>query len=481
MNANRDELVSVCPADPSDVVGRFAVARPTDVDDAVARARAAFPAWRDAGFEARATVIRRFRDLAAERHEALAHLIAREVGKAVWDARGESKLIAAKVDVTLGEGMQAVATMEAAAGARATFHPRGVLCVLGPFNFPAHLPNGHMVPALATGNTVVFKPSELTPAVGAWMAGLWTEAGLPAGVLEVVHGMGETGASLATHEDVDGILFTGSYTTGRALKEATLDQPGKILALEMGGKNAIVVLEDADLPLAIAETAMSIAVSTGQRCSCASRLFVHERIIDDFSVRLVAVLSGMKIGMPLDESVFMGPLVSTAAAHEVERFRAMAADAGGERVLSIDPGRPAPWVGPGLVRFESTEQVHPYQREEMFGPEAALYPIGDLDEAITAVNDSDYGLAASIMTRDRSRYEHCVGRIRTGLLNWNKGTTGASGKLPFGGSGKSGNDRPAGISAAVYCTQPQSHLENEAGFDANALPPGMPNPEDTGA
>jgi succinylglutamic semialdehyde dehydrogenase len=476
MSGVHGELVSVSPADPQDRLGRFPIARPGDVADAVARARAAFPAWRDAGDEARVAVIRRFRDLAAAKSEALAQLIAREVGKAIWDARAEAKLLPAKVDVTLGEGMRAVATLEAGPGARATYHPRGVLAVLGPFNFPAHLPNGHIVPALATGNTVVHKPSELAPATGAFVAELWREAGLPAGVLELVQGLGETGAVLAAHADVDGVLFTGSYATGRALQAMTLDQPGKLLALEMGGKNAIVVLEDADLALAVAESALSIAASTGQRCSCASRLFVHASRIDEFAERLCRVLARVVIGMPLDERVFMGPLVSAAAARKVEQFRALAREAGGERVLAVDPGRPAPWVGPGLVRFAGTAQAHSYQREEMFGPEAALYPIHDLDEAIAAVNDSDYGLVASVMTRERSRYEYAIGRIRTGLLNWNRGTIGASGKLPFGGGKKSGNDRPAGIASALYCTVPQAHLESAGGFDPASLPPGMPAP-----
>jgi len=473
-----DEITSISPADPRDVLGRFAVADARDVDAAVTRARGAFPAWRDAGFEARAAVIRRFRDLAAAKTETLANLIAREMGKAIWDARGEAKLLPAKVDVTLGEGMQAVAPIEVGPGIRSTVHPRGLLAVLGPYNFPAHLPNGHIVPALATGNTVVFKPSELTPAVGAFMAALWREAGLPDGVFELVQGFGATGAALAGHADVDGVLFTGSYATGRVLEELTLDQPGKLLALEMGGKNAIVVLEDADLELALAETALSICATTGQRCSCASRLFVHERVIDAFAERLTRLLARVKGGMPLDESVFMGPLASMAAAEKVLRYRGLAREAGAERLLAVDPGRPLPWVGPGLVRFASTAQDHPYQREEIFGPEAALYPIRDLDEAIAAVNDSDYGLVASLFTANRTHYEHAIGRIETGLLNWNKGTIGASGKLPFGGSKRSGNDRPAGISAGLYCTTHQAHLENTAGFDAAALPPGMPRPGD---
>jgi len=471
-----DYLHSVSPAAPRDVLGRFPVADAAAVDAAVARARAAGPAWRDAGFEARAGRLRRFAALARERAETGARLVAREVGKALWDARAEVRLLAAKVEATLAEGMRFVAPIEAGPGARAEWVPRGVLAVLGPFNFPAHLPNGHLVPALATGNTVVLKPSELAPAVGAWMAGLWREAGLPEGVLELVQGRADTGRALALHADVDGVLFTGSWTVGRALAQATLDRPGKLLALEMGGKNAMVVCADADLELAVAEAAISIAATTGQRCSSLSRIFVETPILDPFADALARMLAGLRIGPPLDESVFMGPLVSCGAFEKALRYRALAAEAGGERIALPAPEAAAPWIGPGLVRFTSSRQDHPYHREEIFAPEAGLYPVTDLDEAIAAVNDADYGLAASVMTRDRARWETCTRRIRTGILNWNRGTIGASGRLPFGGRGRSGNDRPAGILASVYCTVPQARLEHAGGFDAAALPPGMPQP-----
>jgi succinylglutamic semialdehyde dehydrogenase len=295
-------------------------------------------------------------------------------------------------------------------------------------------------------------------------------------VLEIVHGGADTGRDLAGHEDVDGVLFTGSYAAGRALAAAAIDQPGKLLALEMGGNNPLLVLCDADLDLAVGEAALSIAVTTGQRCSCAGRLVVERGILDAFQEKLVRVLSGLRVGPPLEEGVFMGPLVSRAACDRLAAARELAGDAGGERVLLAPPSLPPPYVGPGLVRFASAAQTHPCQREEIFGPEAAIYPVGDLDEAIAAANDSEYGLAAAVFTRDRAKYEHCIGRIRTGILNWNKGTVGASGRLPFGGSGRSGNDRPAGITSTVYCTFPQAHLEREAGLDPEALPPGMPRP-----
>jgi len=470
-------LVSTAPADPTDELGRFAVADAGAVDAAVARARAAFPEWRDAGLEARARVLRRFRDLAARRVEEGARLLAREVGKALWDARAEARLLAPKVDATLEDGLRFVAPIEPGPGARAVFHPRGVLAVLGPFNFPAHLPNGHVVPALATGNTVVLKPSDKAPAVGAWMAELWREAGLPEGVLEVVQGPGETGRELALHPDVDGVLFTGSWPVGRALREATVDRPEKLLALEMGGKNAVVVLEDADLDLAAAETAISICATTGQRCSSASRVFVAREVLEPFAERLVRLLRGLVVGPPLDEGVFMGPLISTGAAERVARYRALSREAGGERLVDVDPGLPPPYAGPGLARFAGARQDHPYHRDEIFGPEAGLYPVADLDEAIAAADDSDYALVASVFTRDRGAFERCAGRIRTGVLNWNRGTVGASGRLPFGGLRRSGNDRPAGVLATLYCTAPQaSLLREEGGLDPDALPPGLPRP-----
>ena len=471
-----DVLVSRCPADRADVVGRFAVADAHDVADAVARARAAARGWRDAGFETRAAVLYRFAALARERVEALAVLIAREVGKALWDARAEASLLATKVDATLADGMRFVADIEAGPGARATFHPRGVLAVLGPFNFPAHLPNGHIVPALATGNAVVLKPSELAPAVGAWLAALWSEAGLPRGVLEVVHGGAEAGRALALHPDVDGVLFTGSWRAGRALAEAVLDQPGKLLALEMGGKNAMIVCADADLDLAVAEAALSICATTGQRCSSLSRIFVETPLLEAFGARLARVLGSVRAGAPLDPGVFMGPLVSDAAHARLLRYRALALEAGGERLAAGPTALPAPFAAPGLTLFGDASQSHAYHRDEIFAPEAGVYPVVDLDHAIAAVNDCDYGLAASVMTADRARYEHAIGRVRTGILNWNRGTIGASGRLPFGGARRSGNDRPAGILSTLYCATSQSHLEYAGGFDPKTLPPGMPRP-----
>ncbi len=320
-------LESVSPSDPSDVVGRFPSADDAAVADGVARAREAFPHWRDAGAAARAAVLERFARIASERAAELSVLIAREVGKARWDALAEARLLAPKVAVTLAEGMDLVRAHEAAPGQRATYRPRGVLAVCGPFNFPAHLPNGHIAPALATRNTVVFKPSAIAPAVGAWMAERWRDAGLPDGVLEVVQGGPETGRALA-RADVDGILFTGSYATGRALIEATLDAPQKLLALELGGSNAIIVCADADLDLAVSECALSIAATTGQRCTAARRIFVERPVREAFQHKLVAVLEGLRVTRGSSSSarsrrrrVASACCASTRVAHRPTRAR----------------------------------------------------------------------------------------------------------------------------------------------------------------
>ena len=469
-----DPLVSTAPADPNDEIGRFPRATPTAIDAAIDRARTAFPAWRDLGLAGRAAILERFAALVEPRSEELARLVAREVGKALWEARAEARLVPAKVAVSLGPGQDFTRTLDVGGGARCTFHPRGVLAVLGPFNFPAHLPNGHVVPALAAGNTVVFKPSDAAPAVGAWLAEAWSAAGLPDGVLEVVQGGADTGRTLAEHPGVDGVLFTGSYAVGRSLREATLDQPWKILALEMGGKNAMIVLADADLELAAAEAAVSIAATAGQRCTSLSRIFAAREVLEPFAEQLAARLAGLTIGDPLAEETFMGPLVSRASAERALRYQQAATDAGGEWLVTPRGDLRPPFAAPGVARFEDAAQDHAFVRDEIFAPLASLHPIADLDEGIEAVNDSDFGLAAAVMTRTRTSYEHAIGRIRTGLLNWNRGTIGASGKLPFGGLGRSGNDRPAGVVASVYCTVPQAHLEHDGGFDPAALPPGVP-------
>jgi succinylglutamic semialdehyde dehydrogenase len=469
------EIVSVDPGATSRVVGRFGVL-PDAVDEAVAAARAAFPGWSRRDGRARARVLRRFARLVAEHAEGLARLLTREMGKPLWEARQEIAQVVRKVDVSLGPGLERVRPFAAADGGRCRFRPRGTLAVLGPFNFPVHLPNGHIVPALATGNTVVFKPSETTPAIALRYARLLNQAGCPRGVFNVVIGGGEIGHRLAVHSAVDGVLFTGSAEVGRMLGRHVGRQPGKLLALEMGGKNAAVVLDDADLEIAVQECLLGAFLTTGQRCTATSRIIVTRSVADRFIDALVAAARQLTVGYGLDRGVFMGPLATEAGVATFEKAQRDARREGAEVLLAggrTTRRRPGFYVTPGIHRVRTVRSRSRYQRDEVFGPDVAVYVVNDTDEAVERADDSDYGLALSVFTRRRRNLEPFFERCRVGVLNWNRSTVGASSQLPFGGQRASGNDRPTALFAADYCTYPVAMLGSPAHASA-VIPPGFP-------
>ncbi|MCA9294394.1 MAG: aldehyde dehydrogenase family protein, partial [Phycisphaerales bacterium] len=258
------------------------------VDDAVAAARAAQSAWARTPFEQRIEALLAFKKLAAERKEQIGQLIQLETGKAAWDAQAEAGILAGKIDITLddsaGSGRSRVApfdlTLSPTRQGSTRFRPHGVMAVVGPFNFPAHLPNGHIAPALLMGNTIVFKPSDKTPAIGQLLAEMYLEAldtvGAPKGVLNLVQGGADIASRLVTHESIDGILFTGSWPVGRRILQANLDHPGRIVALELGGNNGALIMPDADLKATAIECARAAFITTGQRCTCTRRLVVHK-------------------------------------------------------------------------------------------------------------------------------------------------------------------------------------------------------------
>ena len=469
--------------DPGDLDARLG-AFPFDVgavDRAVAAARGAWPDWRDATLDVRATSLRRFGDVLRADAERLARVIAREVGKPVWEARTEVQAMLAKIDITLSQGLELVAdrTFELAPGQVGRWRnpARGVLAVLGPFNFPGHLVHGHVVPALATGNCVVVKPSEQTPATGQLYAELALRAGFPPGVVNVVQGDGASGAALAAHADLDGVLFTGSWSVGRRILEATLDQPWKLVALEMGGKNGVLVCADADLDAAAAAIAFGACVTAGQRCSATSRVFAVRAVADALCGKLARIFRGIVIGHSSDEGVFMGPLISRGARERHARVLALAAADGAERLVAggpCDGPRRGHYVRPSLHRLRVHDRASAYQREEHFLPDAFVLAVDDVDEGLALLDGTDFGLVASVFTRERAVYERAARTLRVGALNWNTSTVGASSKLPFGGVKRSGNDRPAGATSTLYCTFPQANLEH-AEPPSPASWPGFPS------
>ena len=436
------------------------IAGAAQVDAAVSAARAAAPAWALAPLDARLAVVTRYRDMVRERAPHLARLIARETGKPFWDATAEAASVSAKVDISIeayhartGERVAAVA-----AGRQAVRHkPHGVLAVLGPYNFPAHLPNGHIVPALIAGNTVVLKPSEQTPATAELMGELWAEAGLPAGVLIIVQGAGETGRAVASHPDLDGLLFTGSAATGFALHRAFADRPHKILALEMGGNNPLVIWDAADVEAAAAIAVQSAYLSSGQRCTCARRLIVHEAAAARLAEAIAALIDRLIVGAPFDEPApFMGPVIHAAAADGLIAAADAMIAAGGRAIRPmrrLDQG-PA-FVSPALI--DTTGVVTP--DEEHFGPLLQMIRVPDWDAAMTAANATRFGLAASLVGGSDTLYGRFWAESRAGIVNWNRPTSGAASNAPFGGVGASGNHRAAAYYAADYCAWPVASVE----------------------
>ncbi|AOF97481.1 succinylglutamate-semialdehyde dehydrogenase [Sphingobium sp. RAC03] len=429
---------------------------------AIAAARAALPAWRALPVEDRIAVVRRYAAILAERRAALAELISRETGKLLWESDAEIGSMIAKVDVSIAA--HAERTGERAATmpfGRAVLRHRGhgVMAVLGPYNFPGHLPNGHIVPALIAGNAIVFKPSEITPATGAAMADAWAAAGLPDGLLTVVQGGRATGEALVA-EDIDGLLFTGSAGAGAALRRALVDRPHVIMALELGGNNPLIAWDSPDAAASIIVN--SAFITTGQRCSCARRLIVPEGATGDAIVEAVDAMAARLPIAAWNEAgdAFMGPLVSDAAAAGAHRAVSdlIARGARAIRPFGGVEGRSAAFVTPALLDVTGVDTPD----AEIFAPVLSIVRVPDFDAAIRATNATSFGLSAGLIAQDDRLWQRMVEESRAGVLNRNRPTTGAAGNMPFGGLGASGNHRPSAYYAADYCAYPIASFEAEA-------------------
>jgi succinylglutamic semialdehyde dehydrogenase len=452
-------LQSFDPA-AGELVWQGPASTPAQVAAAVARARSAFPAWASTSLAQRIGIARTYQAQLERGAEALARLIARETGKPLWECRGEVASMIGKVELSIAAQAERTGekhTDTTFGKAVLRHHPHGVMAVLGPFNFPGHLPNGHIVPALLAGNTIVFKPSELTPAVGEAMAEAWRAAGLPDGAFTIVQGARETGAAL-TEADIDGLLFTGSAATGAHLRRLFADRPRVILALELGGNNPLVVW-DGDIAEAAGLIVQSAYVTTGQRCSCARRLIVPDSAFGDAVIDAVAMLRDrLRIGSWDEEPVpYMGPLVSreatAAARRQVEHLAALGAKT--IRPFEAVGSRRDTFVRPGLVEVTGLGVPD----EEIFAPVLQVTRVANFDAAVAAANATRFGLVAGLVSGDDGLWQRFVTEVRSGVVNRNRPTTGASGAMPFGGLGDSGNHRPGGFYAADYCAYPIASFE----------------------
>ncbi len=465
------------PANLADRGGRFPVSL-ASVDHAVSCAKQAFRLWRDTPILERAAALRRFRENLDAHRDRLADAITRESGKPRWESLAEINLMMAKVDITLEAGLSDVADFGPGGNAGiCRYRPIGVVAVLGPYNFPGHLSFGHFIPALATGNTVVLKPSPLTPGVGQVLADLVDRSKFPRGVFNMVQGDADVGQALATNAQTDVVCLTGTWETGLAIQKATLGQPRKLLALQMGAKNSAVVLDDAALDRTAYEIAFSAWVTAGQRCTSTSRVFVVHDVAQKLLEKLAAYARGIVVGEPFDDNTFMGPLGSEAAVKRYIRLVDAATKAGAEPIVPGGPakvaGKEGWYVRPSLHRLAVLGQG-PYETEELFGPDLAVYEIEDVDHAIEATSKNDYGLALAVFTSKRELYEQVRRESKEGIVNWNRGTVGASSRLPFGGTGKSGNWRPTALHAVRYSTHPVASMEDDAPtMDGVNVPPGF--------
>ncbi|MCP1470506.1 succinylglutamic semialdehyde dehydrogenase [Sphingobium sp. OAS761] len=435
-----------------------------DVDAEVARARGAWPKWAAQPIAYRIETLRRFVNVVRRQEDALIDLIARETGKPLWDARAEVEAVIARVDSTVAAYSERTGQkrLEAALGARQSVRhkPHGVMAVLGPYNAPADLPNGHIVPALLSGNAVVFKPSEKTPAVGEMLVKLYHEAGIPTDALRLLIGGPDIGKALAAHPDVAGILFTGSSQAGMAINRQFAAQPSKILALEMGANNAIVVWDTPEISAAAALVVQSAFLSGGQRCTAASRLIVHDTVADRLIGEVKKLADRLIVDHPhASPTPYMGPVIDNPTADGLtESFLYLMSHGGRPIKHMVRPKDGLPFVSPAIIDVTAMKERPDV---ELFGPLLQIVRVSEFGEAIAEANASRYGLAAALIGGTPEQYNRFWSNIRAGMIHWNRPTTGLAASAPTGGIGISGNHRPGGWYAADYCAYPVVSAEIE--------------------
>lgn len=460
----------------NEVLWEGASATQSDVDAAVHAAKNAFPAWSLLSEAQRLIYLKKYQTQIEKVSEELAHCISMENGKPLWEARAEVKTIINKVTLSDQAYQQRTSetqqTLSAHENLVIRYKPQGVLAVLGPFNFPAHLPNSHIIPALLAGNTIVLKPSELTPKTAQLLIKCWQAIDLPAGVVNLVQGGRETGAMLTAHPDIVGLLFTGSYQAGRFFHQQWAGQPEKLLVLEMGGNNPLVVEKVHDIQAACLTIIQSAFITSGQRCTCTRRLIVMDTPENRAMIeQLCEIIKQIKVGSPLSQpEPFMGPVISRATGkHLLAKQQELQKLGGKSLVLMQVLDNNEAMLTPGLIDMTLVKR----DDEEIFGPLLQLIYVKNLHEAITEANNTRYGLAASILCDDINVYHTFLAQSRAGVVNWNRSTTGSHGSAPFGGVQRSGNYRPSGYFAADYCAHPVASLEQSILKNPDPLPPGL--------
>lgn len=435
-----------------------------DVEDVVARARRAWPVWASQPLSTRIELLRRFANEVRRESENLATMIARETGKPLWEARSEVDGVIDKVEVSVRAYADRTSQRKldsALNGTAAVRHkPHGVLAVISPWNMPALLPTGQIVPALIAGNVVVFKPSEKAPATGDMLTRCFHRAGISAAVIQVLFGGPEQGQALVAHDGIDGVLFTGSAHAGIAINRKLASSPGKLVALELGGNNPLVVWDTPKLSDAAAIVVQSAFTSAGQRCSSARRLIVKSTLYDAVISEVRKLADRLIVGAPFDTpSPFMGPVIDNAAADGLTESFVYLLSNGGRAIKHMTRLRDdLPFVSPAII---DVTKIEDRPDVELFGPLLQVVSVGDFDEAIAEANNTRFGLTASLIGGTPQEYNRFWANVRAGVVNWNRPTIGEAAAAPFGGIGLSGNNRPGAYYAADACAYPVASSEME--------------------
>ena len=456
---------SLCPGDLSDKIMEW-TEDISLIETACEKGKEASLSWTRIPLEEKKTFFLKLKAIFQKKSQKLTEVIARETGKPLWEARMEARSLAGKVDVTLHESLKLIQETRIlhAAGdvfGCIRFRPRGLMAVIGPFNFPMHLPNGQILAALLAGNTVIFKPSEKTPACGQLLTECLDEAGFPEGALQMIQGGGEVSARLCENPLVDGILFTGSFATGEKIRSSIVRHYHKILALEMGGKNSTLIWDCENLDQAVSETLKGCFWTTGQRCSSTSRIILNKTLSADFKRDFIKKAEKLSVGH-WKENPFMGPLIDEKSVQRFFHYQENIIKEGGKCLLEGQKLQRLHgyYVTPGIYELEFNSHSA-FQTEETFTPQVGIYEVDTLEAALNIVHHSGYGLALSLFSENKQIQEEIFHRAKVGLLNYNRSTCGASARMPFGGMGRSGNDRPGGVSMITSCVTPVSLLKGK--------------------
>lgn len=475
IDSSTQSFNSTNPAN-NDILWQGNKAGQNDVESKVSEAHTALMSWSALSINDRIDYLTRYQQALEKNQVDIATTISLETGKPAWETKTEVTAMINKVKLSIAAFHQRTSTSEqqhADHNAFIRYKPHGVMAVLGPFNFPGHFPNGHIVPALLAGNTVVFKPSEFTPLVAEKMFACWQQAGLPEGVLSLVHGDKETGKALLNSK-IDGVLFTGSYTTGQIINQHFASRPEIILALEMGGNSPIIIDDNiADIDAAVYHSLVSAFITAGQRCSCARRLIIPdngfgEKFIEKFIKQTKAIHIGQYDQNP---QPFMGPVIDKSHAKHHLSMQQDFLQLGGEALLTMESlSQDSAFLSPGIIDMSNVSQAHD---DEVFAPLVRVYRYQEFEQGLELANETSYGLAAGLFSDDATKYKHFYQDIRAGIVNWNRPITGASSQAPFGGIGKSGNHRPSAYFAADYCSYPIASLEQETVVMPSSTLPGL--------